>query len=237
MTFFASLGLLAAMTSSEATAVLLDSPIASSVERYNEAEKVILKEAEAGRPIAQFVLGVTTKDRELGAKYRMMARPQIERLAKERGNALALYLIAVDTNDMTYLKRAAEKGNVHALNSYGSILIEDAFVNKLKDDELDRALKKGFECFKRASLSRDPCTHINLGTCYLRGFGCKCDLKKAHESFLKAAQAGHPDAMDYVAATYDNGHGVEKDARLANYWRMKAQASRGDKAAIEWLKR
>ena len=49
-----------------------------------------------------------------------------------------------------------------------------------------------FCCFRRAAAQRDPNGFINLGTCYLRGLGCKADLSLAFACFKAAAS--FPDA-------------------------------------------
>lgn len=237
MTLFASLALFAALSSSDAVVVLLNSPSATSPTRYAEATEIVEKEAESGKPLHQFVIGVTTKDQKLAKKYLEASREKIRKLAEERDNPLAWYLLSVEKNDVMLLKKAADGGNVQALNAYGAILLQSAIDKKLDSGKLDNIAKAAFDCFRRASVQKDPNGFINLGTCYLRGFGCDIDLVMAHKCFLAAAKAGHPEGMDYLSASYEHGHGVEKNSELALVWYMKARAVRGDKAAQEWLKK
>lgn len=238
MTLFASIALcFAALSSSDAVVVLLNSPNATSPSRYAEAEKIVAKDAAAGKPLHQFVVGITTKDSALAKKYLDSSRDVIRKLAEERNNPLAWYLLSVEKNDVKLLKKAADGGNVQALNAYGSILLQSAIDRKLPPEKLDNIAKAAFDCFKRAARQKDPNAFINLGTCYLRGFGCELDFTLAFNAFRTAAEAGHPEGMDYLSASYEHGHGVEKNAELALLWYMKARAVRGDKAAQEWLKK
>lgn len=237
MTFVSILCLAATMTSSDAIVILLNSRAATSPTRYAEAEALVLKEAKAGRTLQQYVVGVTTKDETLAAKYLDASRAKIQKLADEHDNSLAWYLLSMEKNDLKLLRYAAERGNVQALNAYGSILIQSAFDKNISSNKLEVALAEGYKCFSRAAAMKDPNGYINLGTCYLRGFGCPVDHMLAHQCFLSAAEAGHPEGMDYLSASYEMGHGVKRNAELALFWRMKAKAVRGDKAAEEWLKK
>lgn len=237
MTIFASLGLLAALTSPEAIAVLLNTANASSPERFAEAQRIVLKDAEAGKPLQMYVTGVTTKDPDLARRYLDSARPKIERLARERDNPLAWYLLSMERNDLEMLEHAAELGNIQALNSYGYILIQQAHGKGVGTNAQERAMTRGFNYFKRAAVQKDPSAFVNLGTCYLFGFGCAPDHEMAHRCFRAAAEAGNPEGMNNLSASYEKGHGVEPNAERALFWRMKARAVSGDKAAREWLKK
>lgn len=236
MTLIASILLAAAMTPQEAIVTLLNSPSSTSKARYVEAMDTVKRDAEAGKPLQQYVIGVTSKDKALAKKCMEASRDRIRRLAESRNNALAWYLLSLETNDLKLLSKAAAGGNVQALNAYGTILIQGAFDKNVASNVLEGALSKGYECFKKAAEQRDPNGFINLGTCYMRGFGCDINLKLAHECFKSAAEAGHPEGMDYLSANYELGHGVPRNAAKSLFWRMKAKAMRGDPAAIEWLK-
>ena len=63
---FCALGILfAAMTTQDAIVTLLNSASSTSPGRYAEAQKIVLRDAEDGKPLQQFVVGVTTKDERL----------------------------------------------------------------------------------------------------------------------------------------------------------------------------
>jgi len=205
--------------------------------RYAEAQKFILDEAKSGKPLQQFVVGVTTKDEQLAKKYLDKSREKIRVLAEKRNNPLAWYLLSMETNDFKLLSMAADGGNVQALNALGTILVQTAVESRTSTTNAQiAAVNRGYECFRQAAAQGDPNGYVNLGTCYLRGLGCAVDLALAHECFKSAAKAGHPEAMDYLSANYQLGHGVKKDPEMALVWRMKAQSVRGDAAATEWLR-
>lgn len=231
--------LLAALTSQQAILTLLNSPSAASADVYREARDLTLKEAADGKALQQFVVAVTMPGEKKADAYRRQSQGKIERLAKATDNPLAWYLLSLATNDVSLLKRAVRGGNVQALNAYGTLLVETATASANRKERAatcEEALVRAYESFRKAATKGDPNGFVNLGTCYMRGFGCEQNLALAHECFMSAARAGHPEAMDYVAANYQLGHGVEKDAAASLAWSMKAKALRGDEAAREWLR-
>lgn len=232
-----TLSLVLAMTSSDAVATLLNSSNATGSRTYAEAREIVEREAAQGKPLQQFVIGVTTDDEELAKRYIAASKPKIRALAEEKGNSMAWYLLSMESNDYGQLKRAAEGGNVQALNAMGSLLIEDVLKRKnVTAEERDETLTKSYRCFSEAAAKRDPNGFVNLGTCYLRGLGCKLDMALAFECFRSAAEAGHPEGMDNMSACYQFGHGVEKNAELSLYWAMRGRAIRGSEAAAKWLR-
>ena len=234
----AVLSLLATLSSADAVVVVLNSRNAVGVRTFAEAKAVVERDAQSGRPLQQFVVGVTTDDRALAKKYLNASREKIQNLAETTDNPLAWYLLSMEKNDFTYLKRAADGGNVQALNALGAIALQEALQREnISTNGLVNILKSSFTCFQKAAAKKDPNGYINLGTCYLRGFGCKIDLGLAFLCFKAAAEAGHPEGMDNMSACYQFGHGVEKDSERSLYWAMRGRAARGDKAAAEWLEK
>ena len=232
--------LLAAATlcSSDAIAILLNSPASSSRNRYALALETVRREAEAGKPLQQFVIGITTDDTALAKRYIEASGAQITALAEQSDNPLAWYLLSVEKNDVNLLRKAAAGGNVQALNALGTLVAQKAVVNRktLSEAEIEKLLAESYGYFRQAALKRDPNALINLGTCYLRGLGCRIDMSIAVECFRSAARMGHPEGMDCLSACYELGQGVTKNPRLSIYWRMKARSLRGDEAAAKWLK-
>lgn len=225
------------MTSADAVAVILNSRNATSKRNYDLAREIVTKDAEDGRPLQQFVIGVTTDDKDLAKRYLDASRDKIRALADKKDNPMAWYLLSMERNDFKLLQKAAEGGNVQALNALGSIAIQEALNrNGVSSNGLERILKKGYESFHKAAIQRDANGFINLGTCYLRGFGCKQDLVMAFNCFSAAAELGHPEGMDNVSACYQFGHGVKKDNELCLWWAMRGRAARGDEAAAKWLR-
>ena len=234
----AALPLLFAMTSADAVAVLLNSPNACSVRTFELARETVEREAASGKPLQQFVIGVTTDDKELAKRYLDASRERIRFLAAHKDNPLAWYLLSLESNDLKLLRKAAAGNNVQALNALGTLVTTEAFEKKngVSTNDLEVILKKSFDYFSRAAAQRDPNGFINLGTCYLRGFGCQQDVAMAFECFKSAAEAGHPEGMDNVSACYQFGHGVVPDAELSLFWGMRGRAARGDEAAAKWLR-
>ena len=228
---------LLAMTSADALKVILNSKNATGVKTFAAAREMVEREAAEGKPLQQFVIGVTTDDKELAKRYLDASRDKIRALAAKKDNPLAWYLLSMENNDFQMLRRAADGGNVQALNALGSIATQEALVRgNISTNGLEAILKQSYVYFSKAAAQRDPNGFINLGTCYLSGFGCQRDLGLAFACFKAAAEAGHPEGMDNVSACYQFGHGVKKDSELCLLWAMRGRAARGDEAAAKWLK-
>lgn len=229
--------LLSAMTSADAVAVILNSKNATSKRNYETAREIVAQDAKAGKPLQQFVIGVTTDDKDLAKRYLDASQDKIRALAERKNNPMAWYLLSMENNDFRMLQKAADGGNVQALNALGSIAIQEALSrNSVSSNGLERILARGYGFFRKAAVQRDANGFINLGTCYLRGFGCKQDMVMAFNCFRAAAELGHPEGMDNVSACYQFGHGVKKDNELCLWWAMRGRAARGDEAAEKWLK-
>ena len=226
-----------AMTSAEAVQTVLNSKKASGVKTFAAAKEMVEREAAEGKPLQQFVIGVTTDDKELAKRYLDASRDKIRALAEKKDNPLAWYLLSMEKNDFTMLRKAADGENVQALNALGSIATQTALDrSNISTNRLAEILRQSYVYFSKAAAQRDPNGFINLGTCYLSGFGCQRDLGLAFACFKAAAEAGHPEGMDNVSACYQFGHGVKKDSELCLLWAMRGRAARGDEAAAKWLK-
>ena len=234
---FACLPLLFALTSADAVAILLNSPNAVKPSVYESAKELVEKDARAGKPLQQFVIGVMTDDAALSARYLAASRGRIEDLAERRGNPLALYLMSVERNDFRLLRRAAEGGNVQALNALGTIAMQEAARRRAwETNSYDGVIVRCRDYFSRAAAKRDANGFVNLGLCYWRGIGGERNPELGFQSFRSAAELGHPEAMDYMAMMYRRGEGVPRDEKLSLYWTMRARAARGDEAAENWLR-
>lgn len=228
--------LLAALSAADAIATMLNTPSACGPERFAEARTAVEKAAAEGQPLQQFVVGVMSTDTNLTARYLNASRRVIRKLAEERGNPLAWYLLSLERNDLRMLHTAAKGGNVQALNALGSLATQEALEMKsLSSNEVSRILHRSFSYFERAAEQNDANGFVNLGACYLNGLGCDRDLHMAFICFKSAADLGHPEGMDCLSAAYALGHGVEKDMEKSAVWRMKAKAVRGDADARKWV--
>ena len=226
-----------AMTSSEAVAIVLNSRNAAGADTFAAATKRVESDAAEGKPLQQFVIGVTTKDKELAKRYLDASRGKIRALAVVKGNPLAWYLLSIENNDLKLLRKAADGGNVQALNALGTIETQEALARDgISSNDLERVLVRSFELFGKAAEKSDPNGLVNLGACYLQGYGCKPDRAKAYSCFKAAAEAGHPEGMDNLSDCYRFGHGVKKDNELCLYWTMRGRSARGDLAAAQWLR-
>ena len=236
---FAAIAMLCAMTSADAVAVVLNSPSATGAKTFAAAKEIVERDAAAGRPLQQFVIGVTTDDKELAERYMAASRGRILALAEKTDNPLAWYLLSLETNDYRLLLRAANGGNVQALNALGTLATQEALKARgpgADTNKLQRVLEKSYGYFRRAAAQRDPNGFVNLGACYLQGLGCQQDMAMAFQCYRSAAEAGHPEAMDNLSAMYQFGHGVEKNTELSLFWGMRGRAVRGDEAAAKWLR-
>lgn len=232
----AALSFLLAMTSPDAVLTVLNSRNSVSAQKFAEANETVARDAKAGKTLQQFVVGVTTDDKALAEKYLNASRKKIAALAIEKNNALAWYLLSLERNDLRCLKKAADGGNVQALNALGTIVAQEAVGREsLSEERRQHLLAQSYGFFRQAALKNDPNGYINVGTCYLRGLGCKQDVARAFVCFKAAAEAGHPEGMDDLSESYRLGNGVEPNEELSLQWKMRARAARGDTAAAKWL--
>ena len=57
-----------AMSSADAVVVILNSRNATSKRNYEAAREIVMRDAAAGKPLQQFVIGVTTDDKDLAKR-------------------------------------------------------------------------------------------------------------------------------------------------------------------------
>ena len=227
--FTAVFSSLAADKSSEAIVTLLNSRASGSRSEFKEAAKIVAADAKKGRPLQQFVIALVANDSDLPKKLRLtpetrkdyldQARDKIRRLAEERNNALAWYLLSLEKNDMSFLKRAADGENVQALNAWGTVTLTDALSNPVLDtNDVDRVLVKCFGLFKKAADAGDANGLYNLGMCYMQGYGCTPDQDLAYKCFRTSAEAGHPESINNVGGFYRDGIVVRANPETAAKW-------------------
>lgn len=225
----------AGMSSSDAIICLLNSRASGSPKKYIEAAEIVAVDAEAGRPLQQYLLAVVTNDADLPEKYRLTSekraeylsrsREKIRLLAEKKNNALAWYLLSLENNDMKYLKLAADGGNVQALNAWGTIVLTDVIRNvAVNTNDVANTVAKCLECFKKAAAEGDANGLYNLGMCYLSGYGCEQDHNLAFQSFRTSAEKGHPEAINNMGGFYRDGIVVKKNlATATDFFRRSAE--------------
>ena len=223
----------AADKASEAIVTLLNSRASGSRSEFREAAKIVAAGAKEGRPLQQFVIALVTNDRDLPRKLRLkpetrkeyldQSRDKIHRLAEEKNNALAWYLLSLETNNLSFLKRAADGDNVQALNAWGTISLTSALRNpSMETNEVARTLAKCFGLFKKAADKGDANGLYNLGMCYMQGYGCTPDEDLAYKCFRTSAEAGHPEAINNVGGFYRDGIVVRANPETAAKWFAKS---------------
>ena len=219
--------------SSNAIIRLLNSRAAGSPRAYEEAARIVRKDADKGEALQQYVLAVISRDADAPDAARMSdgerekffaaSRGKIREFAERNGNPLALYVLSMESNDMSMLEQAAAGGNVQALNALGTIRLTEAFKDAaITSNALVKAQGRAFKCFKWAADQGDYNGFYNLGMCYMGGYGCKRDEKMAFDCFKTAAEAGHPEAINNIGGFFRDGIVVRKNPELSVLWFKKS---------------
>lgn len=221
--------------SANAIITLLNSRASGSVKTYVEAAKEVEKGAKAGKSLHQYVLGVFSGDRVLSEalgltkadaeRYLSASREKILDLAEQKGNALAWYLLSIEKNDYSMLKRGADGNNVQALNAYGTYLLNEAIGSpSVSSNDFEKVARQCFTMFGKAAAMKDANGLFNIGTCYMRGIGCAKDMDLALDAFRSSAEMGHPGAINNLGGFYRDGVVVRKNPELAVKWFEKSAA-------------
>lgn len=212
---------------------LLNSRASGSPLLYAKAAETVAEDARAGKILQKYVLAVVSKERNAPPAARLTdaqrkqyfdeTRDKIKVLAEKKSNSLAWYLLSLEKNDRRMLKRAAEGGNVQALNAWGTLELTDAFAkSNATSNEVERVMNRSFSCFKKAAAQKDANGLYNLGMCYMNGYGCEADPEKAYECFETSAEMGHPESINNIGGMYRDGIVVERDLVVATRWFAKA---------------
>ncbi|MBQ4470749.1 MAG: sel1 repeat family protein [Kiritimatiellae bacterium] len=207
---------------SDAMVRLLNSPASQGPRLFEAAAERVASDAKLGMPLQRFIMAVHP---DLPPKYRLdeatrkeyleSSRPKIVALAEQRDNSLAWYLLALESDDLKLLERAADAGNVQAENAWGTYLLGKG------------EPEKAFGYFKSAAAKKDANGIFNLGMCYMQGVGGEPNEKLAFECFRSAADMGHPGAINNIGGCYRDGIVVEKNPELSATW-FKKGADLGD---------
>ena len=223
----------AAADPSNAVLRLLNSRASGSPRTYAEAAEEVAEQARQGKKVYAFVLGLVSREKDAPPaarldeatrkKYLDDNRVPIKRIAMERNNSMALYLLALDSGDTNMLHRAADAGNIQAANAWGSFIFSQALSNpNTPTNEVERALRQAHRYFKEAAGKGDANGLYNLGMCLWRGLGVERDPQAAFNTFRAAAEKGHPEAINNIGAFFRDGVIVDRDYELSTKWFAKS---------------
>ena len=162
-----------------------------------------------------------------------------------------------------YLERAADNGEIRAINELGDIYEEQGdFKNAVLYYEKGVTLgslesycnlgycyqegqgvvlnsKKAFDLYMVAAEHDYMKGYLYVAQSYMNGMGCERNYPEGMKWLEKAAEAGNPTAMYYLGAIYAEGEeGVKPDAKKAKKW-FKQAADAGyapAQAALERMK-
>ena len=209
----------------EAITRLFNARASGSVREFAQAAEEVAEMARQGRPFCPYVIAIVSRmsfpppaarlDEETRNKYLADWRDQIKKLADEKNDPMALYLLSLEGNDRNFLHRAAEAGNVQAMNVWGTYLITHRARAASDTNEVNRILGEAYEYFKNAADRDDANGLYNLGMCYMQGLGVSQDDQNAFGRFSAAAKKGHPEAMNNIALFYREGRVVEKNLEMS----------------------
>ena len=211
---------------------LLNSQASGSARGFVQAAEEVAVEAKKGRPVYAYVLALVSRmpnpppaarlDDATRNKYLDGCRDKIKKLANEKNNSMAWYLLSLETNDRDLLHRAADAGNVQAMNAWGTYLVTRAAGGTADTNEVNRILGVAYDYFKAAAGQGDANGLYNLGMCHLRGLGTPQDDQSAFNCFRSAAEKEHPEAINNIGLFFREGRVVDKDLELSTKWFEKS---------------
>ncbi len=211
---------------------LLNSQASGSARGFVKAAEEVATEAKRGRPVYAYVLALVSRmpnpppaarlDDATRNKYLDGCRDKIKKLANEKNNSMAWYLLSLENNDRDLLHRAADAGNVQAMNAWGTYLVTRAAGGTSDTNEVNRILGVAYDYFKAAAGQGDANGLYNLGMCHLRGLGTPQDDQSAFNCFRSAAEKEHPEAINNIGLFFREGRVVDKDLELSTKWFEKS---------------
>ena len=211
---------------------LLNSRASGSPRGYAEAAEEVAAQAREGKAVYAFVLALVSREKEappaarIGEakrrEYLERFRAPIKRIANERNNPMALYLLSLEEGDTNLLHRAAQAGNIQAENAWGALVFSQAIAGGAASNEVERALAEAHGFFKSAAGKSDANGLYNLGMCLWRELGVRKDDAAAFNCFRSAAEKGHPEAINNIGAFFRDGIVVERDLELSAKWFAKS---------------
>lgn len=211
---------------------LLNSQASGSVRGFKQAAEEVAAEAKKNRPVYAYVLALISRmpspppaarlDEATRRKCLDSCRDKIKKLAHEKNNSMAWYLLSLENDDLNLLRRAADAGNVQAMNAWGNYLVTRAVSETADRGEVNRTLSLAFDYFKKAADQGDANGIYNLGMCYLRGLGMPKNDQKAFDCFRSAAAKEHPAAINNIGLFFREGRVVAQDLEMSAKWFEKS---------------
>ncbi len=211
---------------------LLNSQASGSVRGFEQAAEEVAEQARQGRPVYAYVLALVSRmpnpppaarlDEATRTRYLEGCRDKIKRPADQKNNSMAWYLLSLENNDRDLLHRAADAGNVQAMNAWGTYLVTRAVGGMADTNEVNRILGVAHDYFKAAAGQGDANGLYNLGMCHLRGLGTPQDDQSAFNCFRSAAEKEHPEAINNIGLFFREGRVVEKDLEMSTKWFEKS---------------
>lgn len=124
-----------------------------------------------------------------------------------------------------WYRKAAQAGDARAMSTLGFILV-------FRQNNLVRR-QEGYALIKKAALMNDPIAMLNMGVILQDGLEITgINLQKAMEWYTKAAEAGSTQAMNNMAALYDQGVFRGPEPEKATEWYKKAADAGNTEAMV-----
>ncbi len=191
---------------------------------YPEAAEWYEKAAKKGNAHAQFLLAELYQYQKLGADQRtnciqwyLKSAAQGHVRAQAKAGTLPEWypnhpLLKTNPAVVTFLRNAAEKGNLNA---------QIELAKKYRTgDGVETNLVEAFKWMQLAAASDVESSRVNaaayeLARMYENGEGVQKNLPEAWAYYQSAAAGEYPDGLYRVAVMYDHGTGVPKDLKQA----------------------
>jgi uncharacterized protein len=137
---------------------------------------------------------------------------------RAHGNCLMVIfiLILVGTSfscgrdEVSKIRRAAEKGEAAAQNTLGNLYLEGTGVAKNEAEALS--------WYRKAADQGDPVAQCNLGSMYAEGIGVPKDAIEAANWFRKSAEQSNTVGQLCLGIMYRDGAGVPQDNVQSYLW-------------------
>lgn len=208
---------------------IVEQDLAEAVRLYEHA-------AKAENPEGQIRLALCYRD-GLGVEADALKMNELLEAAKSQNHPFAWYelgrqqLSGEESADevkqspaMPYFKKAAELGQVEAMEVCGEVLC----LSQNPDYVTGRAF------LDAAVAAESPRAKSILAILLASGKGCPVDFEKARDLCEQAASHGDSNAMRMLGLMYERGDGIEADPETALEWFRRAAAN-GDQFSAQKL--